>query len=613
MNPFTKLAFYLPIAGVLLIDPQAQDAGLWGRYFSLAVLTGILLFQGRKQAKGLFTTTGIILLGLLIWPLAGMGGITAWSEFYGHTARFAFLAGGALAFAAAFAKNEEHTWEAVKAGGTIALIIAALSVLPDAINAYLNDGDIYSASGPLFTHKNFASATMLLWLPFAYTYKPTNYFKYLRLAGLGLGLLAIILLRTRGVWLGLFAIGGVALLLQLKAQSKQVKPLLIGLGAAAALIVGLTIGGAAEKIFNTGSVLNRVHYWNAAVEMFTEHPVTGVGGGHWKIHYPNHGLQGTNQMVMEGVTNILRPHNDFLWMLSETGLPGALLFVGLLIWAVYLAVKQDKGLVSAMVITGFAAYGLFEFPLERLSTMLPFAIALGWVMSKDKVKLPNFSSYGWVIAIAALGWTALVSGNRQRAEHEAKIAVEAFSQRNPAKMEKAGRSAQNPFFEMDIFNTPMKYFEALGILGRWNPKNPQDGGKLKKAEQLLAEALEIHPYHLTTLNQMGDVQKFKGNTGGAINYYDQVLQMSPRHYRAAMNKAEVYFSTGNTKGALDALNMVSPKVKKYPKYPGLGGAILFRYAKGQPVDGYGKLHKLLQEAKSEQEAFAIYTQLITKK
>jgi hypothetical protein len=320
--------------------------------------------------------------------------------------------------------------------------------------------------------------------------------------------------------------------------------------------IGVAIAaGGSEKIFNSDTIQSRLHYWNASWEMFMDKPISGVGGGQWKIEYPAQGLKGTNESVMNGVTNILRPHNDVLWMLSETGIFGGTLFVLIMVLGFWQNFKSNGNIYMALVVVGFAVYGFGEFPLERASMLWPLAIALGFASTtlKPLVNSPTNA----VVTGVLITFSLVVSASRMMSEREAKQSLDGYMTRNARLMQTNAESAQSVFFEMDIYNNPMAYFEGLGILSASGNQPTQRD--VNKAQEAFENALEIHPNHMLSLNQLASIHRMKGELNEAATLYDRVLEMSPRNTTAALKQIEVKRSMGDIYGALDALKMISPK------------------------------------------------------
>ena len=555
MKPFRSLLFYAPIVMILIVDPLSQDIGLWVRFASASLLGLVGIYLYRKEINLGFTSISLMTIALLL-SLMKIGQVSAPSELYGFAARISFLASWILIAKAAFKKDKENSLQALAMGSQIALIIASVSILHSLVEAY-KANDIYLAKGLLFTHKNFAAATLLLLFPLTFIGNSKNSkTNGLHITAIVLAALSIILLRTRGVWLGGLAMVLVATVHFMLRGNKKLRQ--HGLIALAILIFGMgfTIAvGGSEKIYNSGTIQSRFHYWDASWEMFLDHPVSGVGGGQWKIEYPAQGLKGTDWKVMNGEASILRPHNDLLWMLSETGIFGTLLFLGIVIIGFWQNFKKDGNIYMALVVVGFAVYGFGEFPLERASMLWPLAIALGFAASSLKQRIKGRGNSIFVGAL--ITFTLYVSASRMKSEHSAKEVLDGYYNGLAEKMRTKAQSAESIFFEMDIWNNPMAYFQGYSVLT--SNRNNLTNQELTKAQKNFERALEIHPNHLLSLNELAEIHYRKGELKDAEEVHDRVLKISPRNDRATYlnfilqrNKTDIYAS-------LDALKMISPK------------------------------------------------------
>jgi len=556
MKPFRSLLFYAPILMILIVDPLSQDKGLWVRFASASLLGLVGIYRYRKEINMGFTSISLMTIALLL-SLMKIGQVSAPSELYGFVARISFLASWILIAKAAFKKDKENSLQALAMGSQIALIIASLSILPSLVEAYQKK-DMYLAHGPLFLHKNFAAATLLLLLPLAFLgNSKISKSNGLHITSVFLAGLMIILLRTRGVWLGGLAMILVATAHFIRLGNKKLRQ--NGLIALAIFIfgIGFTIAvGGSKKIYDNGTIQSRLHYWNASWEMFLDHPVSGVGGGQWKIEYPaqGQGLKGTDKKVMNGEASILRPHNDILWMLSETGIFGALLFIGILIIGFWQNFKKDGNIYLALVVVGFTVYGFGEFPLERGTMLLPLAIALGFAASslKQRMKSPANS----VFAGALISFALLVSASRMMSEHSAKEALIGYFDGSTEKMRTNSKLAESQFFEMDAWNNPMAYFQGYSITS--NRKNLSNQ-ELTQAQKSFERALEIHPNHLLSLNELTEIHLRKGELTDAEEVNNRVLKISPRNNRATLINFFLQHSNTDIYASLDALKKISPK------------------------------------------------------
>ena len=549
--------FYLPIVVILAINNGTQDIGLWQRMVAGGVVGIISLGVSFKSFKSRFSVIELLCLGLALWPFIKIGGVHAQSELFAHIARISLLFGLVVISAEAFRNKEKETLNAFGVGAQVALIIAGLSVLPALGEAY-KEGDMYLANGKLFAHKNYAAATLLMLVPAALSSRLNDSLGlWLQRIGVGLAVFEILFLRTRGVWLAsvLMAITAVAVF-TLQKNHKYRNQSLIALGV---LVIGVGLAvvfGGAEKIFDSSTIQSRVHYWKASKEMFLNNPITGVGGGQWKIEYPATGLKGTNESVMNGTTSILRPHNDILWLLSETGI-GALLFIAILLLSAIRLFRFKDQLIFGLTVIAFGVYGLGEFPLERTTLLIPFSVALGFLASKAKPIYKGSKIPALTLSLLALTFAVVVSSYRVYGEKQAAKVLNGYMKRNSRAMIQNSAAARNSFFEMDIYNNPMPYFEGLGILlsGGQQPNR----AVLEKSASAFEDALAIHPNHILSLNQLAQIKRLQGNYEDARTLYKNVLKMSPRNTSAALRLAEVERERGDIYASMDALKKLDKK------------------------------------------------------
>jgi len=126
-----------------------------------------------------------------------------------------------------------------------------------------------------------------------------------------------------------------------------------------------------NNISEDKSLSQRLTYYQNAIESFMEKPILGKGIGSWEIE--------SIKYVLEDLTNYVVPyhaHNDFLETLAETGLPGFLLYFGIIFYitALLLIKVFDKKieykirlfslfLTSALIV--YLIDSTFNFPFDR--------------------------------------------------------------------------------------------------------------------------------------------------------------------------------------------------------------------------------------------------------
>lgn len=132
----------------------------------------------------------------------------------------------------------------------------------------------------------------------------------------------------------------------------------------------------------------------AAMAMFLDHPVTGVGPGAFKYQYLPYQIEvrKRHRALLSGVgaTNFAEVHNDHLQMLAENGLPGYVLFLGTIAAIVVAARRSPPDDVPASVVRTMAiplagtllVLCIAQFPLHvavMRHLLMTFAgILMGW-------------------------------------------------------------------------------------------------------------------------------------------------------------------------------------------------------------------------------------------
>jgi len=145
---------------------------------------------------------------------------------------------------------------------------------------------------------------------------------------------------------------------------------------------------------DTSSTL-RLALWESTIAMIKDHPFFGIGWGAYWLVYPAYDF-----FVMDPGTKIFHAHNMFLHMTAEIGIPGGLVFTGILVGHAWLAFKLAKqhrdhlisglmlGILAALVsisVSGLTDHVLFNIQLSMLYWMLNAIVAVVGI---------NYGKYG---------------------------------------------------------------------------------------------------------------------------------------------------------------------------------------------------------------------------
>jgi O-antigen ligase len=394
----------------------------------------------------------------------------------------------------------------------------------------------YGVTG-LMGHKNFNASAIAITIPITVlmVYKSQNN-KGLYLSILFLGIISIILSQTRSIFLAsLISV----IITTLSGWRPRKKVWLAFAGIVFIAIAILSQPKIQNRLLDPTNMKIRGIFWGHSLDMLESSPVNGIGSGQWRIAFPKYGLEGTNPSVAEGITSEVRPHNDFLWILSENGIIGFSLFsfFFIFLWISWFKrIRENKSIdqyASGALLVIVTIYSFFEFPLERMAIYGPFMLIAGSIISED-VKSINFITKKFIYPIIILFLLSLSYASLKaiEADQQNQIVLEKNSNRDAQNIGKTVDKAINSWNELDRYGNPLIYFSGMGSMfgeaqksntGKFGPKD------FIKAEKLFMEALEIHPNHVVTLFQLGNLYSYRGELNKAENIYQKLLKISPRH------------------------------------------------------------------------------------
>ncbi len=436
-----------------------------------------------------------------------------------------------------------------------AAMIEGFSVLADFGQSTKAMADPYLAPG-ILGHKNFTSSAIALAIPAAWYLwgRSQSSAKNAALAVGILAMLAIVLLRTRSIWIG----AALWLLFGLARNFRSWKPLLgaalLGLVLIAAVVSRPKIR---EALMDPTNLRIREVFWDHSLAMIKAAPWTGVGAGQWRIHFPGYGLQGMNPSVAEGITAEVRPHNDALWIASEQGLPGLaawlLLWGGLLVSWFKSRREEGADLVAGLGII-VLTYSMFEFPLERAAVWIPFMLALGMLTPSrsSEAKRPNL----WIasIAIAVMGLVYLNASREGLSSEQDQQELLALNERQDAlRLLPAAIQSLDDWTELDRFGNPSPYFAGMSSMALEAQRGPISAISFAQARSYFEQSLELHPNHVVTWYQLGNLYRYQGNALEAESTYRKLLQRSPRHPGGQMHLAHSLLAQNRAEEAASVL------------------------------------------------------------
>ncbi len=449
-------------------------------------------------------------------------------------------------------------------------------------------------------NKNLLTAALILMLPFALysLFVDRGEWRMLSMAAVLLGGVVIGIVRNRGA---LVAVGAATIVVVIFSlwQGKELFPASIRrvylkrvmalVGAALVIVVLATVATrtrteAVPRLkwglrSSQASIEARLEMWKRTLPMIGEHPLLGVGAGNWKILLPKYGLE--YLPAASGRVHYVRPHNDFLWVLAETGPGGFVGYVGIFLlglWYAFRIVTRSSnpsvrllGLLLGGGLIAYLAVSLVSFPRERIahSVLMMTSLAILTVVYHKTFPYPQKAgekrSPGIRLILGAtipvLLAAAVVGSIRIHMEIHANHARAARSKaekisdpaRKAAYLQYALQEltiAESPLANMDPMVTPLAHYRGECWVGL---------GNLSKAFEEFQNAYRLHPYHLLVLSQLAVCYQKLGNSEKSIELFRKVLTIAPANEHVRINLAAIYYHQGKYQEAYQVISKCDPR------------------------------------------------------
>lgn len=394
--------------------------------------------------------------------------------------------------------------------------------------------------------------------------------------GAGVGIAAmlylIIVAQTRAVWLA-GVIGALAVLVFMRQELRElvierryrmISRRLVYLfvfaviALAAALVPTATDNGKMESghdqlLINTStrSLEERLSLWEKSIRMYVDNPYLGVGPGQWKLWIPKYGTEGMRSE--SGELLFLRPHNDIIWILAETGPLGVLSHLLIFVFALLAARKSSLravdpptrvlAIVTFFGIAGYLVISLFSFPRERVEHQIFVTILLSVAVflrpgRGGQPGYPGRAAYRiifWLFFLCTvcsipIGWMRLYS------EIHTNRAVAAASRQDWQTVITEVAAAEWPVAGLDPTGTPIIRLQGIAHFA---------AGDYEAALRIFQEAHRLNPYHIQILDHLSTCYAISGDYASAIEYAGKVMSLSPHHLNALLNLTSIYYNMGD--------------------------------------------------------------------
>ena len=291
----------------------------------------------------------------------------------------------------------------------------------------------------------------------------------------------------------------------------------------------------------------RIHIWETAWDMWSDHPVVGVGPGHFDVRYREYRSE-----LMQA--RPIRAHNDYLNTLADLGVIG-LAVVLLTLGACFLGIRKSwrqlreslgdsssirsdrlaltLGVSTAMV--ALLCHAVFDFPMHIPGLAMLAAALLALLLAQTRHSTPQHrvslqtrgKSIATIIALAVgvfLTWQGVLRFREYRQIHLAERGSKTFEEQLTRMGEAHRIEPSNP-------DTPFQIAE-MHRLQSWKADTDYES-QAESAISWFKKAIELDPHDPLRRARLGMCLDWLGRHDEAWPHYERALELDPRGYHTA--------------------------------------------------------------------------------
>jgi O-antigen ligase/Flp pilus assembly protein TadD len=456
------------------------------------------------------------------------------------------------------------------------------------------DVPTHAPPSAMFIHRNAAAGYLTGIIPIAWFCALTSDKKMVWLthavAGL-LGMVFLIFTRTRGAWLGaILALVVVVFLARFFCSSVQltkrtVRERFVLIGLAFFVIIGAlaapdrissddrpafddkkpTAVKALTSMLDEGADRGRYGLWINTAGMVKNHLFLGVGLGNWEYHYPAY-ARGDHVNINAAPR---RPHNDLLWILSETGILGLLTYLFLIavtfrqaLQVIRVGAGGDRLFALAMlaVMLAHLVDGMFNFPRERVGGASLFWLALGsvWILVPNRGRLIEASPVWALPAAVVVAWFAYTTWKQIEYDYHHLRVHTAERSGDWHTVLTQGRKA------VHYGDYRANTWIAMG-------RAHYRFGEIDDAIRAQEKAISLHPNSLNAHNNLGVAYRKAGRASESIASLEQAIYLYPGFVEARNNLGNALRDVGRIDESILELEALAAREVRIPQvYVNLG-------------------------------------------
>lgn len=281
-----------------------------------------------------------------------------------------------------------------------------------------------------------------------------------------------------------------------------------------------------EYVIESHSFQWRMTMWNKTLELSKEAPIIGHGIGQWEIYFSKLGTIDPARPFR----NFVHAHNDYLINFFELGTLGILFFISIFIGILFWGIKRFSQanafssnwnlwvcLLSIVAVLAIMFMESLKYRLpQQCLLMLYIAIiaSYGFTTNSEKRSLSSIISIiGVLLSILVSIWGITVFNGKSNFKEIRILSKE----KNWEGMLEIVEKSYSPFLN-SYRKTPLLYYKALAL---------EKQEKLDLANEFYKQGLKTHPYHQSSLSNIGRLYLSQEKTDSAKVFLDRCYHISP--------------------------------------------------------------------------------------
>jgi O-antigen ligase len=422
------------------------------------------------------------------------------------------------------------------------------------------------------THKNELSLFFLYTFPLVGFHAITSrgWERYASAVALFGAVFFIAIVKTRAVWLAgvvNMAVFIIAFYSEKKIAFKFLKPekkirklvpiIAALLLASIAVITWAERNELSKKMSVDISASVRLKMWRETIPLILKNPLFGIGADNWKF---------TN-LADEGNWMNERPHNDFLWIAAEHGIPALAIYLAIFILSFGMGVRLlsqgslNERLKAWLFFSGLISYSIFaffNFPKERIEHQVYFALFQAGILffygkqtpkssmgkhSKQESFFLHAAAAGAIVFFLFWGIARLANEIRYKKIYCSAAAL-------PEKRIDLLQHIDQTYYKVNPFATPVDYDIGMAYLAL---------KQYPETVRYLEMARSVNKTQLAILSNLALAYVFMGNREKALPLFAEACDLYPFHQASKLNCALIYYQKKDIQNCKKYFSMIDKK------------------------------------------------------